>query len=332
MKLNEYNTLVAYSGGSGADVGYSTVLSGATFRSDMSYVDDYDTVDWSPVFNLDRLKQFNMVLGYKSVVTPDIKNSLAIGNRVNPTSSNTLQLGWVNQKVCLLDAPYIRYDKRDVSQVSNLDSTSEYLEFINELSPIKYNLALREEELDKVAPFPHPLNQPAKPQTIDYMVEADNGDKVLDSVAYNSVLDAYNNKNIKYKQYIEDVIATHNMRKTLYPTLVNNVPGELRYGVDHDSLQAALSKLNDDLNPILDHTKDLEGYAVKYLRSGYLEVPLINAVKELTKLIAQLRIEVDELRVDVDDIELRVGVLEDRIDKSDLSMIEVREALGLPAL
>lgn len=36
------------------------------------------------------------------------------------------------------------------------------------------------------------------------------------------------------------------------------------------------------------------------------------------------------LRVDVDDIELRVGVLEDRIDRSDLSMINQKLKLGSP--
>jgi hypothetical protein len=323
MKLYDFNTITDYKGATGVDVGYNNVLSGSIFRGDMVNVDNYDIEDWSPIFNLEKVNKFNMVLGYKSVLTTDISNSVAIGNLVNPTSSNTVQLGWTNQQVCLLDNIYIRDDNRDKSNISDLVDTAKHLEFITDLTTIKYNLSLREEQLDVIAPYPHPINNPTEPYEDDYLIEDDNGNASIDTISYQKAMTEFRYKNQAYNDYVIKVQDVHNNRKGLYPTITNPKIGPVRYGVNLNSLQSAITKLDSDFDPVLDHAKDVEGYAAQYLRNGFLEVPLINAIKELHKLVLKLREDVTILQGEM-------IIAQEDITKLQLEMVEVRDNLGLP--
>lgn len=319
MEVNDFTSITSFKGANGTELGYNRVLSGSTFNTIQSAVTEFDLKDWKPVFNPDRLSKFNLVMGYKATVTANLSNAVAIGNLVNPTNSNTLQLGWVDQDICVLDDIYVRNDSRDINNLGEADNLEDHLNFINEIKPIKYQLAVREKSLEELYPYPHPLTEPDMP-----IVEQYNGD----TDAYMKAIVTFLDKKEKYDAYIEEVNNVYNTRKAAYSTLTSTPKSDTRYGFDNDNLNQAITTLDPNFKPILDHSG--EGFDVKYLRSNFLNVSLVNAIKELTKLHKKLREDHDVLRLEHDQLKIDFDalVLEKETMATDITTIKT--TLGLP--
>lgn len=326
MKVNDFVGIEKIKSGTGIELTSNAVISGGAYMPSMLLVENYDTEDWSPVFNPVVVKSFNMTIGYKATVTPDIENSIAFGNNVVPITSNTIQLGnWAQQVLTIQEGAY-RLDERDMVDISE---SVIGLSFIDALKPIKYRDQFRESSIDEKYPLPHPINEPEPPNREVYRIEAPDGSFYIDEVSYGEAVTEYERKLGAYQTYrakLEGILA---IRKGEYAGS-GSVKGDYyNYAFKPTELLSAASAVDSDFKPVV-------GDITQYYKPTQLIVPLVKSVQEEHLLIK-------DLRTDVTDLQTRVEIIETNIfsdmrlktekislqDREKNAALEIKESIGL---
>lgn len=316
MEVNDFVGTEKLKSGSGIELAAGSIISGGAYMPIMLRVEDYDIKDWSPVFTPALVKSFNMAIGYKSTITADLTNTIAIGTSVVPTTSNVVQLGSWSQQVLTIKEPAYRLDERDMADVSD---SAIGLTFIDTLKPIKYRAMYRESNIDEKFPLPHPINEPEVPIRDIYRIQQPDGSFTIDEKSYGDAVAEYTKKNeafLTYRSTLEKVLED---RKNAYAENGSVKESSYSYAFKPSELK---SSEDSDFNPIYG---SLNADAAVYYKPTQLIVPIVKAIQEEHKLIIDLRTDVDLLRSDVDTLEIDVEKLEGKVAVVEESVKSVTE-------
>lgn len=304
MEIIDLIGITEFKSGSGVDIGFNKPIAGSIYTPSMLLVSDFDVKDWSPVFDNAVIKSFNICIGYKATIPKQFTNSIAIGNHVTTSGNNTIQLGNWDQQVLTINESAYRNDIRDMSDVQEIELG---LDYISTLRPVKYKTSYRDASIETQYPFPHPINEPDKPNRPDF----------TDDESYEAAVNVFNAKNIFYQEYCDAVESIRTLRQSAFNSATSiNVSDKFTFGFVGSELVAAAESMDSDFNPVIKQDQDNNGYPVEHLMGFQLTAPMVKAMQEMHELIKILRTDVDLLRTETDLLKLQ--------------MTEVRTALGLP--
>lgn len=217
---------------------------------------------------------YNTALGYAALESTNYDNTVGIGTYASVTAPNQLQLGQFNVTTYAYGAVQDRSDIRDKTDVRD---TQLGLEFINALRPVDFKWDMREAYRPEA---PKPVVKPAE-------LKEDASDE--EKAKHKKELADYNSYKVELDKWFEDVKLQNITRDG------SKKRNRFHHGLIAQEVKAVLDSKGIDFGGFQDH-KISGGDDV--LSIGYTELigPLIKSVQELSKLVEDLKAEVDLLK------------------------------------